>query len=201
MQDEEIVEGMEVTDEGRSKVSRLAELQRVQIKEVAEATVVLREKLNNLDQTMRVALPNAMRDIGMSEFKLLDGTRVKLDTRYIGFKLEDKEGLKWVEDHGGSSLIRTEISIQMDRGDIKAARELFQELRRHKFANRFKEFELRENVHNATIGAFVRELVEQGKDVPFEKLGVRHEVSTIVGPRRPKTIELKGIVLRKDDED
>jgi hypothetical protein len=183
------------TDAELSRVAALAERQQVEEAEAERLTGLLQRALAALRQTREVDLPEALRAVGMSEFSLLDGTRVKLEDKLIGTKLVSTEGLRWVEDHGGASMIKTTITVEMDRGDLVEARGLLAELKRHRLANSFKKLDLSEYVHQATSAAFARELLEQGEDPPLDTLGVYRVVQTIVG-ERPKTVELKGIARR-----
>lgn len=183
------------TDSDLARVSTLALRQRSLETEVIRRTAALREALNELRQVSEVELPDAMRDVGISELSLTDGTKVKLETKLIGTKLTNPVGLAYVEDNGGASLIKTALTIEMDRGDVADARELVTELRRHKLANKFKRLELEEHVHQSTIAAFCREKIEDGEDVPLDHLGVHRRTSTIVGSR-PKTVEITGFVKK-----
>jgi len=186
------VEAIVPTDAELARVRRLAELQRSQTREVVRITRELVTALNLLRQTREVDLPEAMRDVGLSEVKLLDGTPVKVEDKLTGTKLTSPVGLGYVEENGGARLIKTAIVVELDRGDLAAAREVYQDLRSHKKANLFKRLELEEHVHQSTIAAFVRELIAKGKDVPLERLGVHRRVTAIVGAR-PKSVELAGL--------
>lgn len=181
------------TDSELARVAALAERQRREEAEAIRLTGLLRAALDALRKTREVDLPEALRAVGMSEFALLDGTRVKVEDKLVGTMLTDPAGLAWVEEHGGASLIKTSVTIEMDRGDVAEARALLTELRSHRLANRFKKLNLAEFVHHSTIGAFARELAERGEDPPLETLGVYRSTAAIVG-QRPKTVDLKGLL-------
>lgn len=184
------------TDSELNRVRNLAQLQREQEREVIRRTAQLQVALGALRQTREVDLPDAMRDVGMSDFTLTDGTRVKTETRLIAGRLVNPVGLAYVEEHGGASLIKTTLTVEMDRGDLADARDLITELRGHRLANKFKRLELEESVHQSTLASFATKQAEEGKDVPLERLGVRRRVLSIVGSR-PKPVELTGLTEKE----
>jgi len=188
-----LADDAEPTDAERASVSSLAELQIEQEAEVIQLTALLQAALERLRKTSQVDLPDAMRAIRQSEFRLLDGRRVKLEEKLTGLKLTNPEGLAWVEANGGASTIKTSITVEMDRGDLESARELMQELRGHRLANRFKTLSMEESVNASTNGAFAREKERDGANPPLELLGVYRMVRTVVGDRAPKPVELKGL--------
>lgn len=177
-------------------VADLANLLRVRRAVVYQKTAELKQALADMRIIEEKELPEAMRAIGMSEFKLVDGEPVSIVEKLIGSQLTDDEGLAYVESHDGGSLIKTAVMVELDRGDLEAAREIIQELRQHRYANRFKSLSLSRYVHQSTIAAWVRELIADGVDVPLEKLGVYRRTTALVGERYPKVVELKGLAAR-----
>jgi hypothetical protein len=77
-------------------------------------------------------------------------------------RTEDRQGaLRWLVEHGHDGVIKNLISVTFDRGDDGRANELIVELRA-----RGLEVESKKDVHVQTLGALVRELMEDGKIVP-----------------------------------
>ena len=196
MSDDEVMEIDPPSDAELNRVATLAALQRQQEREVIRRTAALQEALGALRQTREVDLPDAMRDAGMSDFTLTDGTKVKTEIKLIGSKLVNPVGLAYVEEHGGASLIKTTLIAELDRGDLAEARALLAELRAHRLANRFKRLELEESVHQSTLASFAGKKLEDGEDVPLERLGVRRRVTAIVGSR-PKSVDLTGLTEKE----
>lgn len=187
----------EPTDAERASISDLAlRVLRLQ-DEAADLTERLQRKLAELRQVQDVDLPQAMMAINQSQLALGDGTPVAIRTSYDAGRLTDPVGLGWLERNGGAPLIKTELRVELDREDVEKARELFRELRDHRFANRFKVLEVNQSVHPQTLGAFVRRLVEGGREPPLDALGVHRRVSAQVGARRPERVELRGIRRRR----
>ena len=179
------------TDAEVASIASLARRQKALEAEIAEATTVLKRKITEYWQIANHDLPNALRQAGAAGFPLADGTKVEMRTAFSGSKLTSPAGLAWVEANGGGPLIKTAILLEMDRGDLDAAREILVELRGSRHANKFKTLTLTEEVNPMTIAKFARELIEQRKDPDLQLLGVRRSSYAVVGTR-PKTVDLKG---------
>ncbi len=178
-----------------SSIAALARRAKTLEAEVADATAALQLKLNEYRQIINHDLPNALRQAGVSGLPLADGTPVALRVAFDSGKLTDPAALTWVEENGGSSLIKTQILLEMDRGDLAAAREILTELCGNRHANKFRVLTLAESVNPQTIAKFAREMIEQRKDPPLDLLGVRRRAYATVGDR-PRTVDLKGFVKR-----
>jgi hypothetical protein len=183
------------TDADVTSIAALARRAKALEGEVAAATAALQLKLNEYRQLTDHDLPNALRQAGISGLPLADGTPVALRVAFDAGKLTNPEGLAWVEAHGGGPLIKTQIALEMDRGDLDAAREILAGLRGSRHANRFRLLTLTESVNPQTIAKFARELIEQRKDPDLQLLGVRRRSYVTVGDR-PRTVELKGFLKR-----
>lgn len=179
------------TDSEVRSIAALAKRQKELEAEIVAYTAELQRRLAEYRGITDHELPNALRQAGLTGFTLTDGTEVKLRTAFDGSKLTSPDGLRWVEANGGGSLIKTAIVLEMDRGDLEAAREILAELRANRHANRYRALRLSEEVNPQTIAKFARELIEQRKDPPLDLLGVRRRSYVVVGDR-PPTVDLKG---------
>lgn len=183
-------------DDDLHRVAALAERGRIEEALVVERTAALKEALDAYRNTVERELPEAMVACGMSEFKLLDGTKVGIESKFIGGKLLDPVALDWVEEHGGGPLIKTLITLELPANELPTARAVLNDLRNHPAANRFVRLELERSVHQSTIGAFAKELTEGRKNPPLDLLGVIRRVTARLGARRPRSVELKGLEKR-----
>lgn len=159
--------------------------------DLVAATNRLKQASAEYNNVANVLLPQALRAAHTLSFTTAGGQNVELKTAYDAKKLTDSAGLAWVEANGGGPLIRTEITVGLDRGDRELAREIMTLLRSHRGANAFVELKLTESVHDKSLGAFVRRLVEARKDPPMDVLGVHRRTYATVG-RRPRSVDLKG---------
>lgn len=177
-----------------ASLSALAERALAQEAEVVRLTGELRDAITAHSMTVEKDIPEAMADAKMSEFKLLNGQRVTVQERFIGNKLTDEEGLAWVEAHEGVDSIKTEIVLELPKGEMETAQRIYQLLKEDRAANRFVKLTLDRYVHNATIGAFAKSRVEAGDAPPLDKLGVVRKKSAKIGRfARTTTAELKGL--------
>lgn len=185
----------EPTDAEVRSIATLAQRQKYLEREIAEATAALQLQLNEYRQIANHDLPNALRQAGVAGFPLADGTPVAMRLAYNASKLTAPEGLRYVEANGGGPLIKTTITLEMDRGDLDAAREILTMLRDSPHANRFKALVLSEEVNPMTLSKFARELVEQRKDPDLQLLGVHRSAYAVVGDR-PRQVDIKGFAKR-----
>jgi len=192
--------GGEPTDAERAAVSALV----VQLQEAEQRVIAATKELSNalveLRQIQEVDLVTAMHAVNMSSFALADGTPVKITSRLIAGQLSSEEGLQWVTDHGGESLIKAEVTIGFDRTDIDKARAVYDELH-SRWSNVAKKLDIKETVHPSTLIHFCNELIgNQEADPPLDVLGVHRHTRAQVGAKQPKTVKLTGLLSREGFE-
>jgi hypothetical protein len=160
--------------------------------EVDRATRALRGALDAYRAIAERDLPEAMAAVKLDDFKPTNGTRVRLDRRYVGGKLTDRVGLRWVAAHGGEELIRTAIQVELPVSERAVGREIFELLRAHPAANQFVKLTIEESVHPSTVAAFAKEAVERRLNPPLDRLGVvRRSIARIAG-RKLVPVKLSG---------
>lgn len=163
------------------------------LKEYEAITKTLNEELKKISE---YDLPNAMSEAGMSEFKLLDGSKIAIKRVYAAsVKVADRgDAFAWMRERGHDSLIKTEVNVPLGKGAHEAAEEIMAELRK-----RFPDYQpqLEESVHWQTLRAFVKEQVEaeelaiqQGESIddplPRELLGVYIIDKAEITPKKEK---------------
>jgi hypothetical protein len=131
-------------------------------------------------------LPSLMTEIGLSEFKMADGTRITV-TRAVECSISEERrpvAHAWLKSHGFGGLIKTEVAVKFDRGEDEIAAAIASSLR-ETFPN--KSIEVEERVHPSTLSAFLREQVENGTPPPAEPFGLRpFNKAKVTLPRAPK---------------
>jgi hypothetical protein len=157
------------SDQGLSKVSRLAEELIDKDEEVKEAEArlkILKEQSRDLAERQ---LPEAMAEVGMAKFVLTDGSEVTVKPFYSAKIGEDKrdECFNWLQDHGHEALIKDEVSITFNKGEHERAEEFKSQLEQQGI-----EYNGKMGVHSQTLTAFVREQVESGAEFPLELFNV-----------------------------
>ena len=161
---EEIIKDQEinVSDDGIQTISVLAEAQvdlEEQIEEKNNELKVLKEKHRRISEDQ---LPEALKELGIAEFKLSDGTKVSTSIYYSARITPDnkQEAFDWLRENNFADLIKNTVSASFGRDEDGAARKLLDELKRNGMNTAQKEW-----VEPMTLKAFVREQVEKG--VPF----------------------------------
>jgi hypothetical protein len=119
------------------------------------------------------AIPDAMAAAGTSSFKTVGGVKVEIkDVMHGTLPKDDAKraiALRWVEDHGGKSIIKSELVCEFEKGGGNLEKK-----------NRAAEvlsdmgvaFSDRESIHPQTLCAFAREKLKAGEEVPTELLGL-----------------------------
>lgn len=167
-----------VGDAALKRVSALAQKQQeieLWIERQKERLATAEDELRKIRE---LDLPEAMDEVGMSEFKLVDGSIVTVRPFFGASIPNDKktQAFAWLDSHGFGDLIKSEVIAKFSRGEIDAARELAVNLKDQGY-----EAESKESVHPQTLKAFVREQVESGAvAVPLDLFGAFVGRQTVV---------------------
>lgn len=142
-----------------------------QIDDLAAAGAVLTAER---DLILNKTLPALMDSAHMEEFKLIDGSRVKIKDVVSGTlpnaqskPKERQQALSWLFKNGGKGLIKTTFKTEFGTGQEALVAAYEKLITKAKFAAKKDT-----GVHPQTLCAFVRELLEEGKKVPLETLGI-----------------------------
>ena len=114
-------------------------------------------------------IPDKLREVGISEFKLLDGTKLSIQPYYSArITPENKEVcFNWLESNGLGDVIKNTVSANFGRGEDEVAQELMAQLEKDGHTLTQKKW-----VEPMTWKALVREQVEQGNDLPLDAFNV-----------------------------
>lgn len=165
-------------------LKKLAQLTKALI--AADARVDdLADQLKKAEETARIireeTIPNVMLEEEIKEVVLDTGERVKIDQEvYCQIPANGKEkAYKWLEQHGHGGLIKTEVTIEFGKGELKKAA---------KFAatclSRKLNAELAQSVHASTLKAFLKEQIRERKRVPLATFGARPVWTTKILPAK-----------------
>jgi glucose-6-phosphate-specific signal transduction histidine kinase len=150
-----------ISELGRQLVSLEEE-----IKQQEEALKNLKQKHRKLGEEL---LPDKLRELGVSEFKLKDGTSMSVQKYYSArITPENREVcFHWLENNGLGDVIKNTVSANFGRGEDEAAQELMLKLEDEGHTLAQKKW-----VEPMTLKAVVREQVEKGNDLPLESFNV-----------------------------
>jgi hypothetical protein len=114
----------------------------------------------------REDLPELMREIGLEQIKLEDGTVVEVKED-CDARISDARAFAWLDEHGYSGLVKTELTIAFPRGEKEEAAQLYGELN-----SKYGSVAFKETVHPATLKSFVKERLAEGEAIPMDAFGV-----------------------------
>lgn len=165
------------SEDALSRLSALAAQQLEEEKEMARLEGELKAAKANLTRTKEVTIPELMDECRLTEFATADGLKIKVkeNIRASISKANQADAFAWLREHGHDALIKRKIVLEFGKGEdaeAAAALEALQE----------QELLIGDNasVHTQTLAKFVREMLENGQDVPMELLGVhRQRVSAV----------------------
>lgn len=160
------------TDEQIKVISDLCKQQLRAQKEVEEKEKELKEAQRKLRRIQEQELPDAMlaAGSGITMFETADGFNVSIkeDLKASIPKKNKPEAIAWLIEHGLESIVKENVEIPFDKGEVEKVDRLLEVLER----NGFNEFSVKPTVNTATVKAALKELIEQGVDVPESTFGL-----------------------------
>jgi hypothetical protein len=152
------------------KVKRLGKLAREQLKiedEIAELEKQLELKKVDLAKVSEFDIPELMDELGIDEFRLTNGMRMKVNPYFTG-KITTPEAMEWLEDNDYGDIIKGSVTIGYPKG--------FDQSKLRAIVEAAKELGLnpdnREEVHHSTLKAWIKEMVTKGNEFPRELFNV-----------------------------
>lgn len=176
-----------------SQLRRIADLAAEQVRlnaEVVASAAAHAELVERLRLNREVELPEAMRSAGQLACMTEAGwAEVKTSVSASISATNAAEAFAWLDENGHGALIKRACSWSFGREQANAAGE-FVERARLILEELGCEAPLtdKKSVHAQTLGAFVREQLELGVDIPRKALGVYEMTYAEVGgqPKAPK---------------
>lgn len=130
----------------------------------------LRIAKKNLHYISSLQLPALMDELGISEFKTKEGTKISVneDIRASISKKDRDSALAWLDENGYGNIIKREFKVQFEN-ELEV-----QEFKKFLDSNNMNIcLENVSTVHHATLSSFIRDLMSEGCDeVPLDIFGV-----------------------------
>jgi hypothetical protein len=129
-------------------------------KDLEDALIIEQDRIKRLAEQL---IPDQMASLGLSEFRLNDGSCVTVKSFVSASIPKEKtmEAHAWLEREGHGDLIKSEVKASFGAGETEAAQSAAEKLR--DVAGRV---ELKRAVHPQTLMAFAREMYEEGNSLP-----------------------------------
>lgn len=163
--------GLAVTDAQLKTIAALAAHQVDLEAQVTRAEEELKKLEADLRKVSEIDLPQAMGEAGMEAFTLADGSSVTVgETLYASFPKKDpkrSDAIKWLMEHDLETLVKESVIVPFDKGDHEKVVQLTGVLE----ANGVNTYQVDETVNTASVKAAIKELLENGTDVPTDLLG------------------------------
>lgn len=154
--------GPELTEDTLGRASKLAN-EMIQLQaDIEELNGLIEAKGQRLLHLSQKALPDLMREKGMKDFTLTDGSTVGIKTVYTGHIKDENRtaALKWLRDNGFGEMVKNEFKLAFGMSEDKRAQALAKRLEKAGYS-----YEQKVGVHPSTLNAFIREQTEAGKPV------------------------------------
>lgn len=147
----------------------LAEKARVLEQEIIDAGDLLSDKQDNLNKILRDLIPSAMKELGLQEFTLTDGSKIKVEEILHASLSEERKPIAfaWLEERNFDGIIKTNVNSSFGKGETEKAKEALKALTEAGF-----KASLERSIHAATLKSFVKERIEAGESIPFDVFGV-----------------------------
>jgi hypothetical protein len=161
------------TDDKLARAIALGELMQAQAARVAELEEQLSAAKADHLRTQVEDLPELLKEIGISMFKLDDGgtVEVKPDLTCGITEANKADAHAWLLKNKFGGLIKTQVVTEFERGDIARAKAFYQAVRKQLPDNGVA---VKDAVNPQTLKAFVREqLAKPGNKFPLELFSVR----------------------------
>lgn len=147
------------------------------LREVEQARAALDRAERRARMIREEELPALMDEAKQTDVRTSSGLRVTLKEVIRASIPEARraEALSWLESRGHASVIKHVLTAEFGRGEGERAVQAAQALMSINVIPSEKR-----SVHPQTLAALIRELLEQGSDVPLELFGVHRQREAVV---------------------
>ena len=154
--------------ESVKSIGEVARLLRQKSEEVEKLEEILKEAKKERDKISYEDLPSLLQEIGITSLELFDGSKVKVSAVYgAHIKVENREeAFNWLREKGHDDIIKNTVSLPFGRGEDDKAETFIKLAQSAGF-----DVNQKAEVHSQTLKAFVKEMIEGGKDFPEQLFG------------------------------
>ena len=155
-------------DSNLKGIAKLAKQIAVQEQTVASLQENLTKAKKELLRLTDDELPTFLAEMGLSAFKLDDGSEVTIKKIYGASIPVDQreEAHQWLRDNGFGDMVKNIVSVNFGMGEDDKAQVIKSQLEQSGLSP-----EQSESVHSSTLRAWVKEQTEEGKPFPMELFG------------------------------
>lgn len=151
------------------------------VKEAEEVLKLAQSRVRTLEE---FTLPEMMNEAGQKKLTTKDNYDVELDEvlRASIPAGNQSEAFIWLIEHDQEAIIKREVKLQFGKGENERAEALLKLL----VSNKYSPSSDKRSVHPQTLAATLRELLEEGVDVPLPLLGAHVQPIVKIKERKAK---------------
>ena len=137
-------------------------------KEIEDLESLMKAKKDMLRQNGE-QIVSLMEERGVKSIKMSDGQSVDIKPFYTGTISKDnqEEAFQWLRDNGYDDIIKNQVVLKFGRAEDEKANQIYSDL-----ASKGLDADRSIKVEPMTLKGFIREMIENGKDIPMETFGV-----------------------------
>lgn len=149
------------------------------ISKACQEQLKLEKEIEDLESLMKVKkdllrqngeqIVSLMEERGVKSIKMSDGQSVDIKPFYTGSISRDnqEEAFNWLRDNGYDDIIKNQVVLKFGRAEDEKADQIYSDL-----ASKGLDADRSIKVEPMTLKGFIREMIENGKDIPMETFGV-----------------------------
>lgn len=149
-----------------------------QLEEILKAVA---SEYRDLTETI---LPSLMDELGVPKLAISESQSVELKVKITANIPKEKieEGCKWLIDNGFGAIIKQVVSTEFGTKQSEEAAKVVEAIKALKLEG--IEPSVKKSVNHMTLGALVREQLEEGTELPFETLGIYRRRASVVSTKK-----------------
>jgi len=159
------------SDDALAELSRLADAQLEAQKAVARAEQDLKDRQAELRRIAEELIPERMEEMGIETFTTTSGVKisVKEQIRASILAANKAAAFRWLREEGHEALIKRIVKLQFGMGQDAQAQEAIDRLG--------PDYDIDDDckVEPMTLKKFVREMLEEGQEVPEDLFSVHRQ--------------------------
>lgn len=136
--------------------------------EINNLELMIKAKKESLRQQNELIV-QLMEERGVTSIRMKDGQSVDIKPFYTGSITKEKqeEAFQWLRDNGYDDIIKNQVIVKFGRAEDEKADQIYSDL-----ASKGLDADRNIKVEPMTLKGFIREMIENGKDIPMETFGV-----------------------------
>jgi len=166
---EEHASALTAQDDDLKSVGEMALVAKKLEKEIEDLETTLEERKKSHRKMVEEAIPARLAELGISEFKMSDGSKVTVKPFYNASINEANRGaaFEWLRENGFDDIIKNVVSVRFGRNEGGLSDTLVESLRKQGYP-----VDQSQKVEPQTLKAWAKEMVERGRPFPADLFGL-----------------------------